>query len=119
MGNEIDIHIGRRLRQKRKILGLTQQQVASLADLTFQQIQKYECAANRLSAARLWTLARVLGVTPQYFYDGLAGAHDEKSPAHERSADKETQELLWAYKGLGEVQQRRLLDLAKAMNGED
>ena len=58
----IDIHLGRRLRRRRRILGLTQQQLAGACGVRFQQIQKYECAANRMSAARLWQLAEVLEV---------------------------------------------------------
>ena len=53
----IDEHLGRRLRRRRRLLGLTQHQLASACGVRFQQIQKYECAANRMSAARLWQLA--------------------------------------------------------------
>ncbi len=67
----IDIHLGRRLRRRRRILGLTQQQLAGACGVRFQQIQKYECAANRMSAARLWQLAEVLEVPVSYFYEGL------------------------------------------------
>lgn len=85
---KIDLHIGRRLRSRRTHLGLTQAQVAVSVGVRFQQIQKYECAANRISAARLWLLAYVLEVPPSYFFDGLnslsvhgllngSGAHDE------------------------------------------
>ena len=61
MNDEIDVHLGRRLR-RRRLLGLTQQQLAGACGVRFQQIQKYECAANRMSAARLWQLAEVLQV---------------------------------------------------------
>src|ERR1700748_2864994 len=67
----IDIPLGRRLRRRRRILGLTQQQLAGACGVRFQQIQKYECAANRMSAARLWQLAEVLEVPVSYFYEGL------------------------------------------------
>ena len=70
----IDIHLGRRLRRRRRILGLTQQQLAGACGVRFQQIQKYECAANRMSAARLWQLAEVLEVPVSYFYEGLGEA---------------------------------------------
>jgi len=71
MGDEIDIHLGRRLRRRRRLLGLTQEQIASACGVRFQQIQKYECGANRMSAARLWRLAQALEVPMAYFFDGL------------------------------------------------
>src|ERR1043165_1609983 len=120
----IDIHLGRRLRRRRRILGLTQQQLAGAWGVRFQQIQKYECAANRMSAARLWQLAEVLEVPISYFYEGLTRDQRESlereasSSSTETLASKETQDLIHAYYQLGERPRRRLLDLAKAMNGE-
>jgi transcriptional regulator with XRE-family HTH domain len=58
------------MRRRRRLLGLSQSNLADLMGVRFQQIQKYEAAINRLSAARLWTLACALGVDVQYFYDG-------------------------------------------------
>ena len=60
MPAEIDLHLGRRLRRRRRLLGLTQQQLGDRIGIRFQQIQKYECGANRISAARLWELAEAL-----------------------------------------------------------
>lgn len=71
MPSAIDVHLGRRLRRRRRILGLTQQQLAVQVGVRFQQIQKYECGANRLGAARLWELAEALQTPISYFYDGL------------------------------------------------
>ena len=71
MAAEIDLHLGRRLRRRRRLLGLTQQQLGERVGVRFQQIQKYECGANRLSAARLWELAEALETPVTYFYDGL------------------------------------------------
>jgi transcriptional regulator with XRE-family HTH domain len=82
MDDQIDLHIGRRLRNRRKLLGLTQEQLAAACDVRFQQIQKYECGANRMSAARLWRLAQFLDVPVSYFYDGLP---TELRPLLERS----------------------------------
>lgn len=67
----IDIHLGRRLRSRRRALSLTQNELAGACGLKFQQIQKYESAANRMSAACLWQLSQALGVGAAYFYDGL------------------------------------------------
>ena len=123
--DEIDIHLGRRLRRRRRLLGLTQQELAHACGVRFQQIQKYECAANRMSAARLWQLAEVLEVPVSYFYEGLTREQREEwrdrdtgASAGETMASKETQDLIRAYYQLGERPRRRLLDLAKAMNGE-
>lgn len=120
--DEIDLHLGRKLRRRRKLLGLTQQELAGACGVRFQQIQKYECAANRMSAARLWQLAEVLEAPVSYFYEGLSEAQRR---AHEAAGDepdvfarKETHELIRAYYALGERPRRRLLELAKAMNGE-
>ena len=79
----VDRMVGQRLRQRRKLLGLTQVEVARACGVKFQQIAKYECAANRLSAAMLWKLCQILGVGVGYFFDGLqpsapaAGAREQ------------------------------------------
>ena len=124
MGDDIDLHLGKRLRRRRRLLGLTQNQVAEVVGIRFQQIQKYECGANRISAARLWQLSEALDVPVSYFYDGLG----EYQPRREREqpepragetlARKETQDLIRAYYQLGERPRRRLLDLAKSLNGD-
>ncbi|MDP3173709.1 helix-turn-helix domain-containing protein [Phenylobacterium sp.] len=122
MGNDIDVHLGKRLRRRRRLLGLTQQQLAGSCGVRFQQIQKYECGANRISAARLWQLSEALEVPVGYFYDGLSEAeralHAEKEPAGEVFARKETLDLIRAYYQLSERPRRRLLDLAKSLHGE-
>ena len=62
MATDVDIYVGKRLRRRRRLLGLTQQDLASQVGVRFQQIQKYECGANRISAARLWQLSEALEV---------------------------------------------------------
>ena len=121
MGNEIDLHLGKRLRRRRRLLGLTQQQLADAVGVRFQQIQKYECGANRISAARLWSLAEALEVPVSYFYDGLSASAPveippERGDGGEILARKETQDLIRAYYQLGERPRRRLLDLAKSLH---
>lgn len=71
MVGDIEQHIARRLRTRRRLAGLTLQEVAERSGVTFQQVQKYETAANRISAAKLWLLARALGIEAGYFFDGL------------------------------------------------
>jgi len=72
MSERVDIHLGKRLRWRRKAMGLTQQDVGVALGIRFQQVQKYESAANRMSAAVLWKLANLLDVDVRYFFDGLA-----------------------------------------------
>jgi len=130
MGDDIDLHLGKRLRRRRRLLGLTQQQLAGACGVRFQQIQKYECGANRISAARLWQLSEALEVPVGYFFDGLSdGAPRLRDREPERAgnvagpgelvARKETLDLIRAYYRLGERPRRRLLDLAKSLNGAD
>ena len=122
MSDEIDEHLGKRLRRRRRLLGLTQHQLASACGVRFQQIQKYECAANRMSAARVWQLAQVLDVPISYFYEGLGAQRDgrvrEGEGQREVFTRKETRDLIRAYYSLSERPRRRLLDLAKSLNGD-
>src|SRR3954468_11425189 len=123
MANDIDLHLGKRLRRRRCLLGLTQQQLANAVGIRFQQIQKYECGANRISAARLWALSEALEVPVGYFYDGLSDGPRRTAPADSASdggemfARKETLDLIRAYYQLSERPRRRLLDLAKSLHG--
>jgi transcriptional regulator with XRE-family HTH domain len=71
MSERVDVHLGKRLRWRRKSMGLTQQDVGAALGIRFQQVQKYESAANRMSAAVIWKLAALLEVDIHYFYDGL------------------------------------------------
>ncbi len=72
--NEIDQHVGARVRLRRMLLGMSQEKLGEALGLTFQQVQKYEKGANRIGASRLFDLARVLGVPIQFFYDELTQA---------------------------------------------
>src|SRR5690349_23934572 len=98
MNDEIDVHLGRRLRRRRRLLGLTQQQLASACGVRFQQIQKYECAANRMSAARIWQLAQILEVPVSYFYEGLGPLREprirEGDAQREVFSRRETRDLI-------------------------
>jgi len=112
MSDEIDFHLGRRMRRRRRLLGLTQQQLAEACGVRFQQIQKYECGANRVSAARLWRIATALEVPIGYFFEGLSDqAVVVPGPTRDESAD-----LVRTYHSLGERPRRRLLDLARTLN---
>ena len=122
MATDIDLHLGKRLRRRRRLLGLTQQQLANSVGIRFQQIQKYECGANRISAARLWQLSEALETPVSYFYDGLAEAAERTNLEADRGGEmfsrKETLDLIQAYYQLSERPRRRLLDLAKSLHTE-
>jgi transcriptional regulator with XRE-family HTH domain len=112
MSDDIDFHLGKRMRRRRRLLGLTQQQLAESCGVRFQQIQKYECGANRVSAARLWRIASALEVPVNYFFEGLSDdVVVTPGPTRDESAD-----LVRTYHALGERPRRRLLDLARNLN---
>jgi transcriptional regulator with XRE-family HTH domain len=115
--SNIDEHLGRRLRRRRRLLGMTQQQLAGACGGRFQQIQKYECDANRMSASRVWQLAQILEVPVSYFYEGLE-PQAEAEAQREVFTREETRDLIRAYYSLSERPRQRLLDLAKSLNGE-
>ena len=71
--NELDQRVGERLRSRRLKMGLSQTELAAAAGVTFQQVQKYERGANRISAGRMIQFAEKLGVTPAYFAEGFGG----------------------------------------------
>jgi transcriptional regulator with XRE-family HTH domain len=73
---DVDRHVGARMRDRRIMLGLTQQQIAELTGITYQQAHKYEKGINRVAAGRLYNIAQVLGVDVGYFFEGL---HSEKA----------------------------------------
>ncbi len=72
--NVIDGHVGARIRLRRRLLGITQEQLARGLGMTFQQVQKYERGSNRVSASKLYETARLLAAPVDYFFDGLTGS---------------------------------------------
>lgn len=114
MATDIDLHLGRRLRRRRRLLGLTQGQLATrMGGICLQQVQKYECGANRISAARLWHLAEALECSVTYFYDGLKDEGGQ--PLFSQGEQKE---ILEAFSGLDESARRRLVALAQSSASE-
>jgi len=81
---DIDRHVGARIRERRIMLGLTQQQIADMIGVTYQQAHKYERAINRISAGRLFEIAQVLGVPVNYFFAGLEQDSDRSVSPRER-----------------------------------
>lgn len=78
--SEVDMHVGARVRVRRRLLGMTQERLAELIEVTFQQVQKYERGANRISASKLFAIAGALESPIGYFFDGLDGASEPGAP---------------------------------------
>lgn len=120
MPHQVDVHVGKRVRHRRWLVGMTQQQLAEKVGIKFQQIQKYETGANRVSASRLWDIAEALEVPVSFFFEGLeetAKDEDQKSgvPA-DLMGDKEALDLVRSYYAIPENQRRRLFDLARVLS---
>jgi transcriptional regulator with XRE-family HTH domain len=122
MKHPVDVHVGKRVRHRRWMVGMTQQQLGDIVGIKFQQIQKYETGMNRISASRLWDIAQALGVSISFFFEGF----DEEEKAAETAvadvqrgdllADKEALELVRSYYAIPEAQRRRLFDLARVLS---
>lgn len=81
---DIDRHVGNRMRERRIMLGLTQQQMADLIGVTYQQAHKYEKGINRIAAGRLYNVARALGVDVGFFFEGLDNGEPFQPTAQQR-----------------------------------
>ena len=121
MKHPVDVHVGKRIRHRRWMNGMTQQQLAEKVGIKFQQIQKYETGMNRVSASRLWDIASALGVTIDFFFEGLDAATASEATAAadmpgDILSDREALELLRSYYSIPENQRRRLFDLARVLS---
>ena len=120
MKHPVDVHVGKRIRHRRWMIGMTPQQLAERVGIKFQQIQKYETGMNRVSASRLWDISETLQVPVSFFFDGL----EERAPEAENiprdlMADKEALELVRSYYAIPETQRRRLFELARVLSDAD
>ena len=118
----VDVHVGMRLRQRRTLLGMSQEKLAKAFGVSFQQVQKYERGANRISASRLHLLTKTLDVPVSYFFEGLPNdlAHIatdiDEAEEPDQMTSRETLELVRAYYRIGDPGVRkRLVDLARAL----
>ena len=78
--NAVDMHVGNRVRLRRTLMGMSQEQLGSSLNITFQQVQKYERGANRISASRLWDISQILDVQIGYFFDDMTENTMRSSP---------------------------------------
>tara|TARA_B100000686_G_C16784644_1_gene974376 strand:- start:2646 stop:3068 length:423 start_codon:yes stop_codon:yes gene_type:complete len=125
----VDRHVGTKLKARRNLLGLSQDDLAKEVDLTYQQIQKYESGANRIGASRLFEFSKILSVAVDYFFEGLdtginvgAPGFGEKKQAPFQALEddvmnkKETFELVRAYYQIRDPKLRhQILEMAKTM----
>ena len=125
----IDVHVGARVRVRRTLLGMNQTKLGEALGVTFQQVQKYENGANRISASRLFDLSRMFDVPVQFFFDdmptavaasspALGGGKAKKLPSYEPDpmAMQETMELVRAYYKIKDAEiRKRLYELTKAL----
>jgi transcriptional regulator with XRE-family HTH domain len=120
MTHPVDMHVGRRIRHRRWLKGMTQQQLAECVGIKFQQIQKYETGANRVSASRLWDIATALEVEISFFFEGIENqetdAPSKESVPADLMGDKEALDLVRSYYSIPENQRRRLFELARVLS---
>ena len=123
--NPVDRHVGLRIRMRRKELGISQERLAESIGLTFQQVQKYERAANRVSASKLWEMSRALSTNISYFYEGLGdtleapGSNLPRESMQDFLLTPEGIELAAVFPKIAKGRVRRkILDLVRAMAGE-
>ncbi len=87
--NPVDVHVGARVRVRRKLLGMTQTKLGDALGLTFQQVQKYEKGANRIGSSRLYDLSRVLALPIEHFFEDMPADIAASSPAKGRGKANE------------------------------
>lgn len=120
MTHPVDVHVGKRVRHRRWLIGMTQQQLAEQVGIKFQQIQKYETGANRVSASRLWDIAEALDVPVSFFFEGLDEQDKDASVKSvvptDIMGDKEALDLVRSYYAIPENQRRRLFELARVLS---
>lgn len=131
LGHPIDKHVGKRIKSRRLIRGLTQEELAMAVSLSFQQVQKYERGANRVSAGRLYELSKALRVPIQYFFDDFEEGSDTPSTTGlqeeprdfegvDRMGDAELSQLVRSFVKIDSINVRRsFLKLVGALGEGD
>jgi transcriptional regulator with XRE-family HTH domain len=128
MAHPVDIYVGKRLRMRRTIMGLSQEALGTATGITFQQIQKYERGINRVGSSRLYAFSRLLDVGVAYFFEGYEGEGSNLAAGaglaeggvpdfeHEQLASRETLEMMRSYYRIeNPAVRKRVFDLVKAM----
>ncbi len=128
----VDIYVGKRLRERRIMLGMSQEAVGKAIGVSFQQIQKYEKGVNRMGSSRIYDFSKILNVSVAYFFDDYEKpveamseysrgmAEDDSNFEHDRISSRETLELVRAYYSISDEKLRRkFYDLLKSMADND
>lgn len=129
--NAVDMHVGKRVRLRRTLLGMSQEQLGAALNITFQQVQKYERGANRISSSRLWDIGQILDVPISYFFDDMTDDTMRSSPRRisrgeehriddenlrDPMARRETLELVRTYYSIEKPKVRkRIADMLKSI----
>lgn len=126
--NPVDVYVGSRIRLRRRSLGVSQDGLAKQLDLSFQQVQKYERGANRISASKLYEAGRALKVPVAYFFNGYDGTVEDDLIS-ETSVEQRIHNFLRTLEGIELAEafprvktaklRRRILDLVRALGDED
>lgn len=118
----VDLHVGIRIRMRRKEMGVSQERLADALGITFQQVQKYERGANRVSASKLWEIAAALKTPVAYFYDGLGDREavtGQRDAAQEFLLSSEGIELVAAFPRITEPAiRRKIVELVRVVADE-
>ena len=130
VAHPVDVYVGKKLRHKRTMLGLSQEAIGKAIGVTFQQIQKYERGINRMSSSRLFEFARILHVPVSFFFEGFDQGEEPKKKyanagfsentaskfEHEDISNRETLELMRAYYRISEpAVRKRVFELIKSL----
>ena len=124
--NPVDIHVGKRVRLRRTLLGISQEKLGDAIGLTFQQVQKYERGANRVGSSRLYEISRILDVPVSFFFDEMSGdaaaavtdssPEAAEAPQQDPLAKRETLELVRAYYRIADPRiRKRIFELIKSI----
>lgn len=119
--NKIDVLVGKRIRARRHAMGISQTELGDAIGVKFQQIQKYETGANRVSASRLWAVAEKLGVDVVYFFEGIrrseedAGIEVDPIDKMEFLSDRDANEMMELYRQLPQSQRSAVLAFMRSM----
>jgi transcriptional regulator with XRE-family HTH domain len=129
----VDVHVGRRLRLRRTVLGMSQETIGSAIGVSFQQVQKYERGINRMGSSRLYDFAKLLKVSVGYFFDGFGDNYSENNMVealgaaendvpkfeHEEFPNREVMDIIRSYYRIkSPAMRKRIADLIKAMAEE-
>ena len=116
----VDVYVGRRVRDRSTLMVMSQEKLAEVVGLSFQQIQKYETGSNRVSASRLYEFSTILSVSPSWFFEGYKEGYKEKDAVQDEPdiCKRETLEFIRSYEKIPEMTQKQLRALIMATSKE-